>query len=208
MKTIAQYCEKYEVKKDTARMRFNNLFSGTSFSVDRQISETDAAVLFAKEMKGGGAKSEDVPGESAREKQRERTGETQGKRARKIALPKFRVTKKALFCSLLFAAEISHGLMLVSEGFSLYGVAGLFATSAMFVAVLATLVISGDAEHARTSEMAVFACALIYAAAGRVHYEHFSQMRPEAYDINLGAAVLIPAIAFICLYLYRDVQLD
>lgn len=125
----------------------------------------------------------------------------------KIKWPAFPEIRTAAINILLFGAVIAHAGLIWFDCSELWGIAGQIGGGAVFMVLLAALLLASDSNLPRTSGNAMAFVFFVDCAAWKVHYEVFKT--PLVDNVITGAlCAFICASSFVALWVFRDSKLD
>ena len=200
--TIAELAENYGRKADTLWRKARRTWPEKSWSIHSVVTEEEGRILL-------GDWPAHVP-----EKRKERTEKPAtvarlkvAKPAPRLKLPTFHTARRATISALLFAVVVLHGLLIWYDCAALWDTPGQIGGGAVFVVVLAALLLASDNTLPRTSGNALAFMAVVDGAAWKVHYEVFKT--PLVENLITGSlCAFICASSFVALWLFRDSKLD
>lgn len=204
--TIAELAEAYGRKADTLYRKAGRAWPGRKWSKHSVVTEQEARILLGDWPAPVPAK-EKVRAEKPASEKHPTPARQKPTPAPRFKLPTFHTARRATISALLFAVVVLHGLLIWYDCSVLWDVPGQIGGGAVFVVVLAALLLASDNTLPRTSGNALAFMAVVDGAAWKVHYEVFKT--PLVENLITGSlCAFICASSFVALWLFRDSKLD
>jgi len=196
--TLAELAEKSGGNYDTLYRKAKRIFPEVSWTKDSVISAEQIRILSGKKPKTEKKPivNKPVPAVHIWPPARQ-----------KIKWPAFPEIRTAAINILLFGAVIAHAGLIWFDCSELWGIAGQIGGGAVFMVLLAALLLASDSSLPRTSGNAMAFVFFVDCAAWKVHYEVFKT--PLVDNVITGAlCAFICASSFVALWVFRDSKLD
>lgn len=201
--TAKDIAKKEGVNIATIRHRWNAAFAKGTFNQNATLSPEQVAAIsrnfsqaIAKPIKQKPIVNKPVPAAKSEPPARQ-----------KIKWPAFPEIRTAAINILLFGAVIAHAGLIWFDCSELWGIAGQIGGGAVFMVLLAALLLASDSSLPRTSGNAMAFVFFVDCAAWKVHYEVFKT--PLVDNVITGAlCAFICASSFVALWVFRDSKLD
>lgn len=209
--TVAEWCEKTGVSPDAVRMAFAKV-GLTNFAKNRELSAAEVARLDSFPFRSRKTVSSKQP--TAKRivvlpKEQPGSGEAARPSSDKPAFkwPDLTQVYRFTVSALLIAVVVCHAGLVWYDCAHLYGWAGVIGGMAVFLIVLAAVMLSANREAYGTSEAALWFVFVVDAAAWWVHFPVFQT--PDVSDTVTGAlCAFICGTSWVALYLFRNFNIE
>lgn len=199
--TLSELAEKSGGNYDTLYRKAKRNFPEISWTKDSPVSADQIRLLSGKKRKRQTIAKPIVVN------QPEPAAEPVPPARQKIEWPTVSEIRTAAINILLFGAVIVHAGLIWYDCSELWDVAGQIGGGAVFMVVLAALLLASDSNLPRTSGNAMAFIFFVDCAAWKVHYEVFKT--PLVDNVITGAlCAFICASSFVALWVFRDSKLD
>lgn len=124
-----------------------------------------------------------------------------------FVMPSWRAVRRFIVDVLLFCAVVAHALLIWYDCATLWDVPGQIGGGALFLIVLAALLLASDSDLPRTSGIAMAFIFFVDLAAWKVHFEVFKT--PLVDNLITGSlCAFICATSYMALYIFRDKRIS
>ena len=207
--TGQQLADKLKKSPDAMRKYFvrvaekrPDIFSDTSWSLDRTLTAEQVAALSGQKQRT--KKSSFNPQRQSTPPAPDKTGD--GNSARNFS-ETVGVVRHFAVGAVLVAVVICHAALVWYDCAHLYGWAGVIGGAAVFLIVLAAVLLAADREKYSTSEAALWFVFVVDCAAWWVHFPVFDT--PDVSSRVTGFLCgFLCAASWVALYLFRNYKLE
>lgn len=197
--TAGQLADKLKLSPDTMRKRFVRSGLGQSYSSDTPLSADQVRIL---------------SGQKAKTKRNNPQRQTppapdnpETKPARAFSWPDLAQVRHFAIAAVLVAVVICHGGLIWYDCAHLYGWGGVIGGCAVFLVVLAAVLLAADRDKYSTSEAALWFVFVVDVAAWWVHFPVFNT--PDVSSTVTGFLCgFLCASSWVALYLFRNFKLE
>lgn len=203
IQTIAELASTSGRKSDTLWRKAKRTWPEREWSIRSVLTEEEAAELI------GAGKVVVLPEqpEPGKEVRRQSPVAKKENLPQPFVMPSWRAVRRFIVDVLLFCAVVAHALLIWYDCATLWDVPGQIGGGALFLIVLAALLLASDSDLPRTSGIAMAFIFFVDLAAWKVHFEVFKT--PLVDNLITGSlCAFICATSYMALYIFRDKRIS